>query len=353
MYSIYCDGEVLWNPLLVEKAHTVLSPKLNTELNKAATLSFIMPRENEFYSTLKLLTSTITVYDDDEIIFVGRPISITRDWWNNKLVKCEDAVAWLNDYIVEPQTYSGTFQDFFTMLENGYNAQVAVDRRIHFTYYEYPTNPLTVTIEEYKPLLDMLWDDYMKVVPKGHILQPNYSTTPITIHIAAIAQFAGQRLLFGKNILDLQDLLDGTEIYTGILPTGSGDTPITIAPVNDGKKIYYDEDAVAIWGRIVKTVSFDTDNPATLLQMAKDELANGTKAAAQITIKGVDLFLMGDVSRRFRIGDSTEIVSPPHNYDERHILTRIELDMANPENSNYLFDETPKGLTEKVKGGST
>lgn len=109
MYTIYVDDQLLYSPLLANQGHAILSPKLTLELNKAGSLTFLLPPNNVQYDNIKKLKSVITVYQDNEEIFRGRVLHDTRDFHNRKDVYCEGELSFLLDSIHRPASYeSGT-----------------------------------------------------------------------------------------------------------------------------------------------------------------------------------------------------------------------------------------------------
>jgi len=105
MYTISCDGNLLYSPLLSDGGYTVLSPKLTLELNKAGSLTFTLPPTNPMYDSISKLTSVITVDQDGETIWRGRELNYTRDFYNRKAEYCEGELAMLNDSIIRPYSF--------------------------------------------------------------------------------------------------------------------------------------------------------------------------------------------------------------------------------------------------------
>ena len=84
MYTIYADGEALYSPHLANDGYSVLSPKLTVELNKAGSLTFILPPTNVMYDSIQKLKTIITVIQDNEEIFRGRVLHDEKDFYNRK-----------------------------------------------------------------------------------------------------------------------------------------------------------------------------------------------------------------------------------------------------------------------------
>ena len=108
----------------------LLDPSLKLELNAAGSFSFKVPPVHDYYGKIKALTDTINVYEDDDLIFTGRPTEIKNDWFNQEEVYCEGALAYFNDSIQRPKEYSVVnLTTFFKDLITNHNSQVSSSRQ--------------------------------------------------------------------------------------------------------------------------------------------------------------------------------------------------------------------------------
>lgn len=148
MLTLTIGGVLCYAPNIPDRAYAVTGLKLTSEINKAQKLTFTLPQSNRAYNAVNLLSSDVILRDDDEIVFVGRVLSTKRDFYNNKEVTCEGALAYLNDSIVnytdssvytydsstKTGTYGGTtggdVRTFVTNVLAVHNAQVGASRQI-------------------------------------------------------------------------------------------------------------------------------------------------------------------------------------------------------------------------------
>ena len=101
MYKIESDGRTLHD--VRDEKYALLSPKITLELNKTGNLDFgILPTHPEIGSIQKL-RSRITVYDNDELLYAGRPTTDEADFYNYGQVACEGELDFLMDYIQMPK----------------------------------------------------------------------------------------------------------------------------------------------------------------------------------------------------------------------------------------------------------
>ena len=114
---------------MVNEGYAVLNPELTKELNKADTLKFTLPPSNVNYNDVSTMTPLITAFKDDERIFRGRCINDESDFHNQKPLHCEGELAFLNDSIVRPYTFSGTVKNYFVFLIENHNSHVEAEKR--------------------------------------------------------------------------------------------------------------------------------------------------------------------------------------------------------------------------------
>ena len=87
MYKIFSDGYIVYHPMLPESI--IISGKLDLEVNKAGTLTFTIPESNPHYGMIELMKSIVELYDDDRLIFRGRPYAPSRNLYKDNEIVCE------------------------------------------------------------------------------------------------------------------------------------------------------------------------------------------------------------------------------------------------------------------------
>ena len=87
MYQVRCDDKIIYD--LRDDDLIIISPKLNTEVNKTGTFDFIIPPQNPMYDYIYKLKSIITIFQDNEEIWRGRVLNTKLDFYNRKQVECE------------------------------------------------------------------------------------------------------------------------------------------------------------------------------------------------------------------------------------------------------------------------
>lgn len=371
MYTILLDGQTLYSPLLCDMGYTVVSPVLTQELNSADALTFICPSSNPRISSLLPLKATVEVYDDSSRIFYGRISGISKDFYNQRSVVCEGALAFLNDIILRPYTFNGTVYDYVSTMMSLYNGSVDNDRR--FTI----TTDFTDTIQRaninYPTVLEEMRDKLVGSSLDGFILCDNalgYALNMPQIHYNTDCgvQDNSQTIQFGVNLLDLSVGKNAEETYSIIIPLGAVDDSIPDpsnypAGWNDaqGKRLTissygadYIQSAAAVsdYGHIERVVTWDDVTIASNLYDKADATLNtvGRFSTQSVTINAMDMKLLGKSQTTLKLGNYYKLVSYPHqivNNDGTNYypLVRQELHLDNPSQSVYTFGKTQKTLT--------
>lgn len=429
MYRIKLDGADIYAPSLVDtdSRYFVINPRVVMEKNRAGSLEFTLHQNNIGYNHINKMRSDITVYDDDEIIFHGRPIDTTRTFYNLKDVTCEGALAWLNDTLIPPQTFSGSYFSIFERLINIHNGQVepsrqfrvgdismgdnssdtgsgvqynveeiaravirgeygsgaARRRRLEAAGYSYelvqnkvneilgasfrypidssgitPNTSITYELEDYKTSFDFFTEDWLELTGGGIRTRSVEENGVVVTYLDTMSEngsYNEQEIVFAENLFDFEEFIDASEVYTRLIPLGKRDPDtneyLTISSINSGKNYVEDADAIALYGIITRTASFnDIESKSELKKAGEEELKKGLNEALTLTIKAIDMTLLGVNADAFYVGGFNRILSPPHHYDQYQQCTKIELDLQNPANNVYTFGVEKGSITGSLNG---
>lgn len=130
-------------------------------------------------------------------------------------------------------------------------------------------------------------------------------------------------------------------------------TRLTIESVNDGKDYIEDDAGIALFGRIVRVHEWDDVTlPENLLEKGRALLDASIEMAVTLTLNAIDMHLVNVDVERIGLGDSVRVVSAPHNLDRDFICSKIVLDMANLDNSEYTFGAAYTTMTESQSAGN-
>jgi len=369
MFYIYMDGKLIYQPLNSE-LH-LITPKLKVEMGKAGSLEFSIPSSNKYYNMIQQLRTGFVVEMDDEEIFRGRALSIERNFNNVRNVYGEGNLAYLVDSVQKAEKYHGSAHTLFRNIIEAHNNMVEPAKRFvvgsitvddrdvilagqsediedaetgAFDYHQIAINSVA---DEWQTTYDYF--DTCLLTYIGGYLRTRYENGVNYIDwLKDYNSTATQEIEIGKNMLDLTEEVSADDIFTVLIPLG--DENLTIESVNNGSIELVNSEAVARFGRIVKTHVFSGVNqPSTLLENGQRYLANHVNAPVTITVTAVDLHLLNPDIQPIRLGDKVRVVSPIHNMVDYLTCTRIEYDLSNPANNVYTFGEPKQSLTERYR----
>ena len=360
MYEIRIDGQLLFSTAGVDDEHIILSPKLSPDVEGAGSLTFTMPPGHALYDGIRKLKGIVTVTQDGKTIFRGRVLDTETDFYRQKTVYCEGDLSFLLDSIYAPGVYTGKVMDFFKLLIAAHNEQVDAEKQ--FAIGVIDAVDATTPYEGSEQVETRVYWDTSTIIhdrllgPYGGYLKTRTENGVTYIDwLKKTGNTNGQVIEFAVNLLDLKDKTDASDVFTVLIPQGYTEMvdgaytdPVTIASVNGGLDYIQDDEAVAMYGKIWRTKSWNwIEDPALLLQKARDYLKTGI-AMQTLTLKLIDMrFITGDADA-IQVGQYVRILSDPHGIDLTLPCTKIDIDLLNPENSTYTFGEKPQTLTENV-----
>ena len=361
-YYVKLDDKTLYEPLLQSEGYVIISPSVTKAKNKAGSFTFKIPPTNPLYGSLKKLKSIISVYKDGNIFWKGRVLDERKNFNKIKEVTCEGELAFLNDVIIAPYDYSEkgmTINEFFQYVMDLYAKNCSEYRKIQPGYvYNVDSDTRIYPISKtYENVLSTLSSKLIGVV--GGVLvfryQNGVSYLDYSGHISDVIR---QKIEFGKNLINLEEYVDATDVYTYLIPLGKQDDAgnyLDISSVNSGLNYIYSKTGLELYGKITKTVEYTDIEDATLLkQKAETVLADAIKEATTITIKAVDLRVLGVDTDTIDVNCLVNVVSPPHGINSNFECTEITFDLSNVANNEYTFGSDTKSLTElEVESSST
>lgn len=358
MYSVYIDDKLIFSPAAVSLGYSISSPIITMEINKAGSFEFTIPTTNPMYNSMQKLTSTVVVKQDEEEVWRGRILEIDRDFYNNRTVFCEGELNFLNDILSPPTVATGdmVLSEFRGALRN-YGDRCSENRKIlmgNITAVDPQSHIPGFEFQEYISILNeltsLLLDQF-----GGYFRLRRENGSSYLDYKSILENISDQTIHFGENLLDLNEYIDASEVYTylyalgGFVETSWGGTvrmDLTAASGNDGKSYVYSESGEQLFGRIERCVIYDDiEDPNALLEQAKKDLNSAVEENITIEIKALDLALLGVDAASLEVGMQVLVVSLPHGINDYFLCSKIKLNLDDPSQSSYTFGITPKTLT--------
>ena len=360
MYKIFADDTLIYDSTLED--YKLGKGSISLETNKSGSFSFSIYPDHFYYDNFVRLKTVITVYKSEKIVFRGRILNDTTDYWNNKNITCEGELGFLQDSIIRPFSFSGTPEGLFRKFVEDHNSQVDEFKRFKVgtvTVID-PNNYIARSNSEYESTLNNLNSRLIENSLGGYlyITHGDNGTDPLpTIHyLADFTKVSSQVVEFGSNLKDYTKTVKANDIATAIIPLGveidDGDEnteneKLTISSVNDGKDYVYSAEGVALYGWIFKTVSFDDVTIASNLKSkAETYLANIMQQNVTIELNAIDLHLLDRSIESINVCDYIRVISTPHNFDAVLLCNRQTIDLLKPENDTLTLGYTYSTFTE-------
>ena len=222
MYSIYAGDLCIYTDSFNIEDREVIDPKLSLEANTAGSLTFSLTPDNVGYSQITRLDTDILVTKDNKVIWSGRVLSDSTDFFNIRTFTCEGDLAFLNDTIQPQEEYDDvSIAEFLDILLGVHNQKVGSNRML-------VRGAVTVTdpgdssyqFTNYESTLECVND---KLVNRfGGYLRTRYENGIRYLdYLASSPRTNSQIIRLGENLLDLSIGLDTEELATVIIPLGA------------------------------------------------------------------------------------------------------------------------------------
>lgn len=355
MYTIFADDMLIYTPDVEELG--LYNIVLSMEDNSAGTLVFNMTSAHPAFTRLKKLATMIRVKDSGRTIWKGRIISDDRNIDNIKTIQCEGKLAFLNDSIFPEFDFSGAPELLFRQIIENHNSQVGGRQRFLIgdvtvkDKNDYIVRSSESALKTWKAVKEKCFQSKLG----GH-LQIRYEADGDYIDwLEDYQEISSQAISFGKNIVDLLVNTSAAETYTAIRPQGAAvdGKRINITDVNDGKDYIIDEERAAEYGIIYaepdESIWDDVTLPGNLLRKAREKLNSGITLRKSIEVRAIDLNLTDKQTEALRVCTYVRVVSAPHGIEAWYLLSKAEIHIDAPENTQYTLGAVKAALTDTNK----
>lgn len=352
LYRVTWDGQDILD--YTDERMVLLSPHLEHEVNTAGSLKFVVPPYHTYYNLFTdetMLISDIEVYEDDNLIWFGRPLEMRTDFLKQKEVYCEGGLAFFNDTIQEKVTYESVYiRSFFESIVREHNRQVNPSRQFIVGNVTVD-NKLVYREPKYENTLDVLRGQCLDT-NDGYFFVRKVGGQNYIDWVKDMPYSCNQVIEFAENMLNVATTFDGNDYATCVFPLGGTDEngdPITIANANNGNKIL-ESQMIQIYGKIVKVLQYsDIEDPYELFNEAKKELERIQYNSKLIECSAADLHSRDGSKEIFRVGQTVHCYSVPHDLEMDLPLSKIELNLDTAVKHITLGIIKKKSLTRITK----
>lgn len=356
MYIIKADGKLLYSPELIDDGFKLISPRMHLEIGAAGYLEFTMPPCNALYDDVLKMKSIITVEQDGEVVFRGRISEESVDTYKQRRVYCEGDLAFLLDSLQGPCSFTGTQYDLFSQLIASHNAQMEAEKWFMLgdvsgldteEVFSFDVPSYMDTMNMIQTYLIDLYGGYIQTRTEGGVTYIDY--------VDGFTDECSQKIEFGVNLLDFESQINAEELCTVLVPLGTtleDGTSLTIASVNDGKVYIENPEAIARYGRVYKTYTWENvTDPAELMEMGM-EYMSGAGLPETLSITALDMHLVDADVEKIRKGSMVHLLSKPHGIDKKIVCASIDADLENADQTVFVLGlpkQRLKTLAEQVE----
>lgn len=343
----------------------LIEPVLAQELNVSGGMTFGVPAMHPFKDMIRPLSSEFFVYQNGVEIFRGRNTGSEEDFSRTGMIECEGDLAYLIDSIQRPYDRTGTVEDFFTAALEAHNQQV--EERKQFVKG-------IVNVVGGTPDTQRVADACSNTLNclKAELIGPykGYLRTRRgedgKRYLDYMIDYGGynkQPIRFRENLLDIGKRKDATTVRTALIPYGAQRDAenadgtarterLTIKSVNNDVDYIYDEKAVAEYGWIWDSKTWDdVTDPTSLLEVARDYLNDAVKLPEVLELTAVDLSLIDAETAALDIGYWTRVISEPHGLKGDYLLTQKTMHLTEPEKDAIVLGGEIPTLTGTIAKG--
>jgi phage minor structural protein len=354
MYKIFADDTLIYDSTLED--YKIAKGEITREIGKAGSFIFSMYADNPFYDSILKMRTVITVYRDAEIIFRGRVLKAEDSFTNCRVFTCEGELNFLLDSIIRPYSFAGSPENLLRRFIEEHNSQVDDSKRFTLGVVSIidGNNYVSRSNSEYEDALTNITEHLLNSGLGGYLfITHDKNGNSILNYYADFHDTASQAIEFGENLKDYTKVTNAEDITTVLIPLGAklenSDERLTISSVNGGLDYIEDVDAVATYGRIVKTYVWDDVTDASnLLTKCRVKLKELILQNTTIELDAVDLHLLDRSIESYGYGMYVPVKSPPHNLDISMLCKRQTINLLKPDNDSLTLGYSYSSFTESV-----
>lgn len=348
MLRVYADGEIAYDSRLPD--YELLGLTVTTGLNKGGTAEIVMPPGHPAYGMFTSYKTIVTIYRDDELLFRGRALYPSDDFYNRRTITCEGERCFLCDAVMRPHLYQDAPAAIFADIISLYNAQVEEPKQFLVGTVDVtdPNNYVRLESENAEQVADTI-DKLVKRVGGYIVFTTNAEGRRVISWYESLGYRSSQVIEFGENLLDFARS-QSSDLATVIIPYGAKDEEtgerVTIRSVNGDLDFIQDDDAVALRGVIAKPVTWDdVTTPENLLRKAQQYLATSKMLITSLELTALDLSVLDKSVDTFQVGDTIQVKSEPHGVNDTFLLRERTYDLLDPAKDKVVLGKDLATLT--------
>jgi phage minor structural protein, N-terminal region len=351
VYDSRRDEQALSKLTTADKLNTAGSAEIAFpagHFNASSLDSLIVP-----FRTVVEIMLTDDTFRGETLLFRGRALLPSRDFFRTLTVHCEGEYNFLCDSVVDAGTLTGTPSALLSSLITAHNSQVDVFKR--FTVGTVSVSPSVDPSVELKEATSTAAALTKLIEQVGGVIRFDTVNGSRTISWLASDGANPQQIHYGANLLDLKAEYANTELCTRVIPYGKATDGVRLQLPSPG--YVEDADAQTIYGIIAKAVVFnECETVADLTAKATEYLNEHKSPVSSLTVNAVDLSATGQPwddstvvdTTPWVVGKTITIKSAPHGINGAWLLTERTHDLLNPSNDRITLGTPPTPISSIV-----
>ena len=348
MYKIKYNDAVICTPQF--KKFAAIAGTLQEGLNAVSVFSFTLPPKHLYLDSIEGRNGLVKLYDDDNVLFIGDIVNRKENFDCTTEIECQDALGWLNDVVFVKPTFSGAIENYWAYLLGRYNQEASEWRKINIGTVTVQGNISIAHDTEFLTIFDLV-SELTKLA--GGYVSVRYEGEEIFLdYLSQTNTASDQSILFGTNLINLEDFVSEEQIFSRIYPRGKDG--LDISSVNGGLTFLTNGITESMFGIVAVTVDFDTESATELKALGQAYLEANGLASRTLTLTAFDLSLVDKKYTEIKVGNIIPVISPLHGINTKMQVNAKTTDIVTPENSIFtlgLILNTISGIMSS--GGGT
>lgn len=336
-------------------------------LGSVHDFNFMINIKNPAWGKIKPLKSIVTVTDmlRNKVIYEGRALQpnylMDSNGMFTKKIVCESLLAYLLDSTQRhAEIHDTTIADFLQIILDNHNAQVEPHKQfklgdvtaLNTTDNVYRYLGYENTFDTIKDKLVDRIGGYLQVRREVDGLYLDYLAEP-GVYVPSTP------IKLAKNMQSVEYEIDPTEIITRLIPLGeslesdddeaadASQAKLTIESVNDGIDYIDDEELIAEFGIIGKSVEWSGVTTASrLLTNGLNFLKEQKAAIIRLNVDSTNSNLLDSNLAEFEIGNYHDLINPVIHLNEIVRIIEKKVDILSPQKSSLKIGDKTRTLTE-------
>jgi len=355
------DEESIINSISSDiEAPRLKSGSIKQGINTIDSFNFTILSNNPGFNKINSLSTTIEIKkvlnNIETIEFRGRVLLPSQKMESSgefyKTVVCESELGYLMDSVQRYGEYHDiTIKNFLKIIIENHNNQVSDEQKFtvgivevtdsNNSLYRYLGYDKTFSTIKDK-LLDRLGGE-LRVRWENGVRYLDY--------LWSIGEEKETEIRISKNLKTIEQEKDPSDIITRLIPLGKkledSDARLTIASVNNGIDYIDDTAAIAEFGIIVDSVTWDdVTDPSNLKSKGQAKLIEVNRLKKKHKVDALDLATIGLDFDTFDIGNTYPVINPIMEIDEPLRVVEKTINIFSPQNSSLTVGDKFESIAQ-------